>query len=110
MSYKDPDLRERQSGAAAARKAALEKFRAASEDPGVAKRLAERAEIHKAREGGVAEREAARKVREAELAAEAARHLEIERQKELEAQKAAEMIAAEEAENGNDLAAEQNTA
>ena len=81
MGYKDPDLQERQSGAAAARKAALDKFRAASEDPEVAKRLAERAEIHKARQIRVAEREAARKVREAELAAEAARQAEIARQK-----------------------------
>ena len=68
-----PDLRDRQTSAAAAKKALLEKFRQAAEDPGRAEREAERRAIVEARTQREAEREAARKVREAELEAERAR-------------------------------------
>src|ERR1700734_1984894 len=69
-SFRDPDIQERRSSAAAARKAMLEKYRAASEDPAVAERHAARVAVNEARLARLAEREAAKKVREAELAAE----------------------------------------
>ena len=77
MSFQTPDLRDRQSGAAAAKKALLEKFRTASQDPSLAEKEAARRAIAEARDKRNAEREAARKAREAELAAEAARQAEI---------------------------------
>jgi hypothetical protein len=67
-SYKDPNLQRRQSDAAAAKKAALEKFRAASDDPDVAARHATRVAVNEARLVRIAEREAAKRAREAELA------------------------------------------
>ena len=45
-SYKDPDLHQRQSEAAAAKKAMLEKFRAAAADPAVAQRQATRVAVN----------------------------------------------------------------
>ena len=75
--YKDPDLHQRQNEAAAAKKAMLEKFRAASEDPAVAERLAARAAINEARKLRQAAREAAKREREAERAAQAAREAEL---------------------------------
>ena len=42
MSFQDPDHQQRQSAAAAAKQAMLQKFRAASEDPEVARRHAAR--------------------------------------------------------------------
>ena len=50
MSFKLPDHQDRQAAAAAAKKAMLEKFRAASADPALEQKLAERTEIHKARQ------------------------------------------------------------
>jgi hypothetical protein len=61
MSFRVPDLEERQSSAAAAKKAMLEKFRAASADPAAAERHAARAAIHEARLARMAEREAAKR-------------------------------------------------
>jgi len=61
MSFQTPDLNDRQTSAAAAKKALLEKFRAASEDPRRAEREAERRAIAEARDKRNAEREAARK-------------------------------------------------
>jgi hypothetical protein len=66
-SYKDPDLQQRQRDAAAAKKATLEKFRAASDDPAVAMRHATRMAMNEARSVRIAEREAAKRAREAEL-------------------------------------------
>ena len=65
--FKGSELHDRQSNAAAAKKQMLEKFRAASQDPGLAERQAARAAIHEARLAREAEREKARKIREAEL-------------------------------------------
>ena len=76
-SYKDPDLQQRQRDAAAAKKATLEKFRAASEDPAVATRHAGRVAVHEARLVRIAEREAAKRVREAEMAEQATRAAEL---------------------------------
>ena len=48
-SFQDPDHRQRQSAAAAAKQAMLQKFRAASEDPEVARRHAARVAMNEAR-------------------------------------------------------------
>ena len=50
-SFKGPDLQQRQTNAAEAKKAMLEKFRAASEDPAVAKRQETRAATNQAAPG-----------------------------------------------------------
>jgi Family of unknown function (DUF6481) len=72
-SFQDPDHQQRQS-AAAAKQAMLQKFRAASEDPEVARRHAARVAMNEARLVRMAEREAAKRAREAELAEQAAAH------------------------------------
>ena len=60
MSFKYPDLQERQTAAAAAKKAMLEKFRAAATDPRLAEKAAERIAIDEARKNRMAERAAAK--------------------------------------------------
>jgi hypothetical protein len=107
MSYREPDVKTRLTDAAAAKKAMLERFRAGSEDPDAARRQAERAAIHEARLIRVAEREAARVAREAELAAEAARAAEAALLAQQEAEKNAALALAEEAERAEQLLAEQ---
>ncbi len=49
MGFQNPDLQERQQASAAAKKAMLEKFRAAANDPAIAEKQAARAAIHEAR-------------------------------------------------------------
>jgi hypothetical protein len=109
-SCKDPDLQRRQSDAAAAKKAALEKFRAASDDPAVTARHATRAAANETRLVRIAEREAAKRAREAELAEQAARAAELALQAQCEAEKATALAAAEKAEREVLLAAEQKAA
>ncbi len=101
--FKQPDFIERQQAAAKARKAALEKFRAKTADPGLAERLtartaqaAERGKIKTSREIERAEN----KAREAERAQQAARDAAIE----------AERVKAESAEREHALQAEQKAA
>ncbi|MBM3528002.1 MAG: hypothetical protein FJX62_07915 [Alphaproteobacteria bacterium] len=110
MSFRTPDLHERQQAAATARKSALEKFKAAANDPSVAEKQAARAAIHQARQERMAEREKQRLAREAELAAQAAREAELAEQARLEAERIAAIAAAEEAERELQLAAEQKAA
>ena len=121
LADRRPDFQKRQNDAAAARKALLEKARQVAEDPALAERKRQRAEIVRNREIRVAEREAARKAREAEearlrqleeerLAAEAARLAEEERLRKIEEEKLAEMIRIEEAEKMVALLAEQKAA
>jgi hypothetical protein len=105
-----PDFQKRQSDAIAARKALLEKARKVAEDPGLAERKQQRAEIALAREKRAAERKAARKVREAEIAAETARKAEEERLRLIEEEKLAEKARIEEAERAVALLAEQKAA
>ena len=62
-SFQYPDLDERQTAAAAAKKALLAKFRAKAEDPAREQVRAARAAIHQARLTREAQREAARQVR-----------------------------------------------
>src|SRR3954470_4937320 len=97
MAFRTPDLQDRQNTAAAAKKQLLERFRAASQDPNLADKLAERAKIHEAREARVAEREAEKKVRDAELAAQAVRDADAAAAAKLKAERLAIIAAEEEA-------------
>ena len=64
MSYfQSPDLHERQKNAAAIKKAMLEKFRAASQDPALEQQRLKRIAVNEARDARMAERKAAKKVR-----------------------------------------------
>lgn len=110
LGFKFPDLKERQSAAAAAKKAMLEKFRAAAQAPVVEVQREKRAAIHEARVVREAEREAAKKARQAESAAQAARAAELAAQAEGEAEAAKARAAAEEADRAAALEAEQKTA
>ena len=99
-SYKDPDFKDRQQTAAKARQAMLEKHRTLAADPAAAGKQAARLKIAEARKVREAERDAARKVREAQQAEAAARAAElakIDQQKRIEAetQAAAEATEAE---------------
>jgi hypothetical protein len=88
---KEPEYIERQTAAQNAKKALLERFRAKAADPNAAARLQERAV-----EAG--QREAARKVREAEKAERKAREAEAAEAAKREAIAQAERAAAEKAE------------
>jgi hypothetical protein len=105
-----PDLQQRQSTAAAAKKAMLEKFRAASNDPTLAERIAARKAVNEARLVRIAEREAAKKVLEAQQAEEAARAAEAVLQAARDAEKAEALIAAEKVEREALLELEQKAA
>ncbi|MEX0954577.1 MAG: DUF6481 family protein [Rhizobiaceae bacterium] len=107
---KRPDFQKRQSDAAAARQELLEKARKVAEDPGLAERKLQRAETVRAREIRAVEREAARKARKAELAAEAVRTAEEERKRLIEEEKLAEMMRLDEADREVALLAEQKAA
>src|ERR1700746_2185104 len=109
-SFQDPDHLQRRSAAAAAKKAMLQKFRAASEDPEVARRHAARVTMNEARLVRIAEREAAKRAHEAELAEQAARAAELAAQAQREAEEAEALLAAQSAERAILLKAEQKTA
>src|ERR1700677_805443 len=104
--YRDPDLQTRKDAAATAKKALLEKFKAAADDPKVAQRQAERVAINEARLGRKAEREATRLKREAALAAESAAAVKREEEARIEAEKHAALLAAEQAEREAAIAVE----
>ena len=109
-SYGSPDPKQRQSDAAVARKAMLEKFKAASEDPKLAERQAARAAVNEARLARMAEREEAKRLRAAEQTAQAARDAERILQEQRDAETAKALIAAEEVERAALLEAEQKAA
>jgi hypothetical protein len=108
--YKDPDFQQRQSSAATARKAMMEKYRAASEDPAAAERQAARLAVNEARQLRLAEREAAKKLRQAEQAEQAARAAELALEAEREAERLEASNALDQAEREVLLAAEQKAA
>jgi hypothetical protein len=110
MSYKTPALNERLDEAASAKKAALERFRAASQDPGLAERRAARAAINEARLVRTAEREAAALARAAEIAEQKRLAAAAALQAQREAEEAAARRAAEEVELDAALKAEQKAA
>ena len=101
--FKQPDLPARREAAARAKKAALEKFRAAATDPALADRLTERAVR-------AADRETSRNVRAAKMAEERSREAERKQQAEREAALQAERAAAENAERERALEAERKAA
>ena len=108
-NFQDPDHQQRRS-AAAAKQAMLEKFRAVSQDPEMARRQAARVAMNEARLVRQAEREAAKRAREAELAEQAARAAELAAQAQREAEEAEAMLAAQNAEREILLKAEQKAA
>ena len=110
INFQDPDHQQRRSAAAAAKQAMLQKFRAASEHPEVAQRQAARIAISEARLLRIAEREAAKRAHEAELAEQAARAAELAAQAQREAKEAAALLAAQNAEREILLKAEQKAA
>ena len=110
LGFKYPELKDRQATADAAKKAMLEKFRAASQDPAIEEQRVKRAAIHEARLVRAAEREAAKKAREAELAAQAAREAELAAQAAREAEEAKARAAAAESDRLAVLEAEQKAA
>ncbi len=107
LGFKNPQLSDRQSAADAAKKAMLEKFRAAQQDPAQEEQRAKRVAIAEARQIRAAEREAAKKANEAKRAAQAARDAELARQAAREAEEAKARLAVEEAERAAALEAEQ---
>ena len=95
MSFQDLDHQQRQSAAAAAKQAMLQKFRASSEDPEVARRRAARVAMNEVRLVRMAEREAAKLAREAELAEQAARAAELAAQAQREVEEEEALLATE---------------
>jgi hypothetical protein len=105
--FRSPDVLERRNNAAAVKKAMLEKFRAASQDPALEQQRLNRIAVNEARAGRITEREAAKKVREAELAEQAALAAELTAQAQRETEKTEALAKAEAAERAVALAAEQ---
>jgi hypothetical protein len=107
-----PNLQDRQTASAEAKKALLEKFRASPgpDDPAVMQRRAAREAMLAERAARVAQREAAKRAHEAELAEQAARAAAAAEQAEREAAELAARLAAEEAEREAALLAEQKAA
>ena len=105
-NFRSPDVLERRKSADAVKKAMLEKFRAAAQDPALEQARLNRIAINEARDVRAAEREVARKVREAELAVETARAAEIEAKKKREAEELDALAAAEAVEKAAAVEAE----
>src|SRR6185437_3478770 len=106
--FRSPDVLERRNNAHAVKKAMLANFRSVTQDPARAEQLrAQRGAVAEARAVRMAEREAAKKVREAELAAEAAHAAELAAQAQRDKEQAEALIAAQKAEAAAALAAEQ---
>ena len=106
-SFSSPDLLERRNNAATVKKVMLEKFRATRQDPAFEQQRLNRIAVNEARVARGAERETAKKAREAGLAAQAARDAELASQAQREAEKAAALAKAEVVERDAALAAEQ---
>ncbi|MFZ1214544.1 MAG: DUF6481 family protein, partial [Pseudolabrys sp.] len=87
-SFRSPDLLERRNNAATVKKVMLEKFRAARQEPAFEQQRLKRIAVNEARAFRTAERDAAKKVREVELAAQATRAAELAAQARREAEKA----------------------
>src|SRR6185437_1125476 len=105
--FKSPDLLERRNNATAVKKVMFEKFRATRQDPAFEQQRLKREAVSEARAARAAEREVAKKVREAELAAEAARAAELVAQAHHKAEGAEAVAKGEGTECDAALAAEQ---
>ena len=108
--FESPDLKDRQSNAAKAKKAMLEKYRAAAEDPAAAERRAAKVKVNEARLTRQAEREAEKKVQQAKRAAQAARDAELAEQAKRDAAKAEQLAVVQKADEQAALEAEQKAA
>ena len=108
--YKEPDFRDRQKAATAARQAALEKHRAAAADPGAADKQAARTVVIEARKLRAGEREKAKKLREAEKVKEAAQTAEAAKLVEQQKRDSEVLAATQEAEREEALQVEQKAA
>src|SRR5512143_1525268 len=106
-SFRSPDLLERRNNAAIVKKMMLEKFRATRQDPVFEQQRLKRIAVNEARAARAAERETAKKAREAELAAQAARAAELAVQTQREAEKAEALAKAEAADRDVALATKQ---
>jgi len=106
-SFKSPDLLERRNNATAVKKVMFEKFRATRQDPAFEQQRLKGEAVSEARAARAAEREVAKKVREAELAAEAAHAAELVAQAHHKAEEAEALAKAEATECDAALAAEQ---
>lgn len=108
--FRSPDVLERRNNAAAIKKAMLEKFRAAAQDPTLEQKRQQRLVIEEARKVRMAEREIARQAREAELVRLAAIEAERQAQAKREAEELERLIAAEKEAAEQALLAEQKAA
>jgi uncharacterized protein DUF6481 len=106
-SFRSPGLLERRNNAATIKKVTLEKFHAARQDPAFEQQRLKRVAVNEARAGRAAEREVAKKVREAKLVAQAAVAAELAARAQCEAEKAEALAKAEAFERDAALAAEQ---
>jgi hypothetical protein len=108
-NFRSPDVLERRNNAAAVKKAMLEKFKAAAQDPALEQQRLNRIAINQARDVRAAEREAARKVQEAEQAKQAALAAERAAQAQREKEAAEALLAAEAAERETAVEAEKKS-
>lgn len=95
--FRSPDAFERRNNAAAVKKAMLEKFRSATQDPDLELKRQQRLAIAEARDARLAKREAEREAERKVRAAEEARLAAIEAERQAKLQKEAEELAALEA-------------
>jgi len=109
-AYKEPAWEQRLSAAEKAKAKMLQKFRAASEDPAVAKRHAARVAVNQARLTRITEREAAKRAEQTRLAEQAARNAELALLAQREAEEKQALMAAERAAREAELEAEQKAA
>jgi hypothetical protein len=107
-----PDFGQRRKESVQAKKAMIEKFRAAPgpDDPVVAERQAARERVVLERSTRLAKREAAKRAHEAQLAEQAARDAEMAAQAAREAAQISARAKADQAERDAALQAEQKTA
>ena len=94
-SFRSPDLLDRRSNAATVKKVMLERFRAAHQYPAFEQQRLKRMAVNEARAFRAAEREAAKKMREAELTPQATRAAELAAQAHREAEQAEVLAKAE---------------
>ena len=105
-TYNNSDFLKRRGSAAAAKKASLQKFLAAAEDPKLAQHQAKRSAINEARLIRKAEREVALLKRETELAEELAAAAERDALAKLKAEKMAALLALQNAQRETEIIAE----
>jgi hypothetical protein len=106
-TFRSPDLLERRNNAATVKKVMLEKFRATRQAPAFEQQRLKRVSVNEARAARATEREAVKKARKIELAAQAACAAELAVLAHHKAEKAAALAKTEAANRDAALAAEQ---